>query len=780
MTETSPIVPPIATPLLALLLACGDSGTHAGDASSEGGTAATTSFTATTTDASTSTGAQDTTTGGESSTGEPQPDPPWDPPIREPPCSVDDDPALLVDALAQAGLALDQFHFTEADFAESSQYQNGVLGGDFAFSWLWDTRAEAARAGCFEGRVAGGLDHAADSAHPVANAIRHAAMLVDRPPDDATPLGPGDGFEAALAELCETVVSPCDDARGELPADLAFAVAPIIRALNEGILARLAMDAGPGGDPSFWHAEGGNLALLANGPAPQADDADTRAYMLGLGARARLYRAAAQLAFAVEHTDWSSFAGREGVDYTLATNAGAITVRGGGTDVYDDSDEAVLLLVDLGGDDEHLDRVASNIGPANPVSVAIDLDGADVYHYPEVPHRYDQAGLLVADVDGRAPADGMYGNYTLSDRFRQGAARNGIAMLFDYGGDDDSYASLRGSQGYAHLGVGVLADDGGNDTYVAEANAQGSAQLGIAILFDRGGDDSYRAFTESQGFGFTGGAGVLVDVAGTDRYDCDVGDPMYGGLPVYYSPQRPGTGNTSMCQGAGFGRRNDTSPLSSLSGGLGVLRDRAGDDEYDASLFAQGTGYWEGVGLLADGAGHDAYDAFWYVQGGVAHYAVGILADDGDGNDAYDLERPTSNVTLAGGHDFSLGVLIDDGGSDRYNIISLSAGASNCNGIGLFVDNGGDDEYVAFSELSSGLGNISAECLAARPDAVSIGIMIDAGGVDSYTYPAMPNPDFVVPSEGGLWGWEPAMLPTEHGGGLDGEGPSGVHPEAGG
>jgi hypothetical protein len=685
----------------------------------------------------------------------------------------------LLDALAQADLALDAFTFTQADFAESSQYQNGVLGGDFAFSWLWDTRADAARAGCFEGRVAGGLDHAVDSAHPVANAIRHAAMLVDRPPDDATPLGPGAGFDAELAALCATVSSACDDADGELPADLAAALAPVVRALHEGIAARLAMDGEAGGDPSFWFAEGGNLTLLANGPAPQPDDADTRTYMLGQGSRTRLYRAAAQIAFAVEDVDWSTFAGREGVSFTLPTNAGAIVVRGGGADVYPDDGTAVLLLVDLGGDDEHLDQVASNLGPANPVSVAIDVDGADTYHYPEVPHAWDAPGLLVSDADGRAPSDGSYGNYTLSDRFRQGAARNGIAMLFDRGGDDDAYSSLRGSQGYAHLGVGVLADDGGNDTYAAEANSQGSAQLGIALLLDGGGDDGYRAFTHSQGFGYTGGAGLLVDTDGIDHYDCDIGDPMYGGLPIYYSPQRPGTGNTSMCQGAGFGRRNDTSPLSSLSGGLGVLRDRAGDDEYDASLFAQGTGYWEGVGLLADGAGNDAYDAFWYVQGGVAHYAVGILTDDGDGADEYDLERPTSNVTLGSGHDFSLGVLIDDGGNDKYRIISLTAGASNCNGIGLFVDNGGDDEYIAASELSSGLGNISAECLGARPDAVSIGIMIDAGGVDTYQYPAMPNPAFVVPTEGGVWGWEPAMLPTEHGGGVDGEGQSGVHPEAG-
>ena len=64
---------------------------------------------------------------------------------------------------------------------------------------------------------------------------------------------------------------------------------------------------------------------------------------------------------------------------------------------------------------------------------------------------------------------------------------------------------------------------------------------------------------------------------------------------------------------------------------------------------------------------------------------------------------------------------------------------------------------------------------AARPDAVSIGIMLDAGGTDDYVYPDVVNPNFVVPSNDGTWGWEVFELPTEHGGGVDGADETGIH-----
>jgi hypothetical protein len=718
-----------------------------------------------------------TESGAESETGGPILDPPpWDPEVRPPNCPIDDGDHPLLDlALDAAELDVSTFIFTETDFEESSQYNNGVLGGDFAFSWVWDTRAQPARAGCRHAEIAGVLGEYLNVDHPVAGMIRHLASTIDRPPDDELPFGPGTGFDDALAQLCATVGSSCDDATGELPPALGEALAPLVWALDEGVTARLAMDGSEGGNPEYWRDNGGNMTLLQNGPAPDPGNEGVRAYMLGLGTRERLYRASAQIAFAIEDVDWSRFEGMRDVEFQLQTNAGLVVVRDAASTTWNEEGD-ILLQIDLGGDDEYLGQVASNTSAFNPVSVAIDLGGADTYHYEAVETPYDEPGLVAADSDGRYGGDGQYGNYSLSNQFRQGAARNGIAMLFDLGGANDHYQSLRGSQGYAHMGVGVLFDDGGDDTYHAEANVQGSAQYGIGLAVDAGdGADERRAFTYAQGFGWAGGAGVLVDGGGNDTYWCDIGDPNQGGILMYYSPQMPQTGNSSFCQGAGFGRRNDSSFTQSQAGGLGVLHDVAGDDAYDAGVFAQGTGYWEGTGILSDADGDDRYDAWWYIQGGVAHYAVGMAVDLGDGDDRYNQTRDSVSVNQGSGHDYSLGVLINEGGDDIYRITGLSSGASNCNGIGLFVDNSGDDLYQAISDRSSGVGNISNECLGARPDAVSLGIMIDGGGLDAYEYPDTVDPNFIVPTDSGTWGWEVFELPTEHGGGVDGEDESGIH-----
>ena len=212
-----------------------------------------------------------------------------------------------------------------------------------------------------------------------------------------------------------------------------------------------------------------------------------------------------------------------------------------------------------------------------------------------------------------------------------------------------------------------------------------------------------------------------------------------------------------------------------MSGGLGILRDLDGNDQYEASVFGQGAGYWQGTGLLSDGGGSDVYDAYWYVQGAAAHYAIGILTDAGDGNDIFNGMRPTRNMSMGAGHDYSVGVFINEAGNNEYNLTTLAAGASNCNGVGLFVDNAGNDVYKASSDKNSGLGNVSTECIMDRPNAVSIGIMIDGGGTDNYEYPMS---DYTIPMDNGSWGHKRNGLMSEYGSGLDAEGETGIHAES--
>lgn len=697
----------------------------------------------------------------------------WDPDPVPPGCRADGPAALLDQALELAGL--DRESFTMFDLSQTE-----LLADPFRLSWFTGVRAAPARAGCFEGEAAGLLDAHLASPHPVAGTLRHAAALLDRAVDGPAIRGEATllSFDAALEGLCTGPAGPCGPAAGAVPDDLGRALAPLLAAIGEGLEARAEMVAGGAGGrtPAFWFASGGNHVLGGLG-APDPLDPEQARYLLGETGRRHLYGAAARIAFAVESIDREAFAGRVGVRYDLETAAGWIRVRDGAADLYEDDGTSTLLLVDLGGDDVHRDPAGANRDERNPVSVLLDLAGADAYGYEVVPDPDDRPGVLPSDEAGRngATSAGRVGS-TRSTRSRQGAARNGIAMLFDLGVAADRYESLEASQGYAHLGVGVLFDGGGDDVYLAESASQGAGVFGLGLLIDAGeGNDERRSITNSQGFAYVGGAGFLVDGGGDDVYFCDPGSAG-GGVDVYESAQMTVDGNNSFCQGAGFGMRNDARTLF-LSGGLGILRDRSGDDAYTASVFAQGTGYWQGTGVLSDGEGADHYEAFWYVQGGVAHYAVGILADAGPGDDVFDRDFRTRNMSLGAGHDFSLGVLISSGGNDEFHLGTLAGGASNCNGIGVFVDVEGDDRYLAFSDYGGGMGNIGTEanCRDNRAHLPSIGLFLDGGGADLYEYPDAGHP---TPSEGGAWSYARNGLDTEHGGGVDGAGETGIHAES--
>jgi hypothetical protein len=694
---------------------------------------------------------------------------------RGPRCTVDDGAGpVLQSALEAAGLTLDTFGSSDADFEESGA--GTVLADPMRLSWFPALRAHPARAACFEGTAVWPLDQAMRGKHPVSDAIHRAAALLDRAA--SVPTVTAGTFAAEIDALCTGAASPCGAPSGTMPADVGAALAPLVHALGMGIDARHATDT-PGIDPAFWTNDAGYLLFGFNvDPAVLARPAQFEA-LVGQK-RIGLYAAAAAIARAAESIDWAPFRGRTRVRYDLATAAGAIQLRGGENDTYA-TDQDVLLRVDLGGDDVYRDSAGANRSASNAVSVVIDVAGNDHYGYDVVASPYDRDGLLPADAAGRYQGSSdddcratgaCYGPLSLSVASRQGGARNGIAMLLDLAGDDE-YRSLRASQGYAQFGVGVLFDGGGDDHYLAEAVSQGAAQFGIGLLIDVGcGNDEHRSITESQGFGYVGGAGFLLDDGGDDVYFCDHGDPARGGIRVYGSPQTTVTGNSSFCQGAGFGMRYDPIGLY-LSGGIGILRDDSGDDRYDASVFAQGTGYWQGTGILSDGGGADRYQATWYIQGAAAHYAVGILVDDGPGDDVFDADMPPANMSLGSGHDFSAGVLIDEAGDDTYHVTSLAVGSSNCNGSGLFVDNGGNDHYVITGDYNMGMGNVSTECVDTRPTARSMGIFVDAGGTDVYEAEASTFPR---PANDQAWRYVRSSHPGERGGGADGNGESGVHP----
>jgi hypothetical protein len=336
-----------------------------------------------------------------------------------------------------------------------------------------------------------------------------------------------------------------------------------------------------------------------------------------------------------------------------------------------------------------------------PVSVVIDLSGNDTY----------EAG----------PGEPS-----------QGSGLGGVGVLWDSLGDD-RYRAAERSQGFAQLGAGVLIDAAGNDDYGLGLAGQGAALFGGALLLDREGIDRYEVLRDGQGYGGPGGCGTLVDLSGNDQYEA-VRDPVRAGRP---DPRADDKATTSNAQGAGVGRRGDEPGRKSYAGGIGVLVDVAGNDEYRGGTFCQGAGYWFGTGVLVDGGGDDLHEAVWYAQASGAHYALGTLLDV-SGNDRYALVG-TGGAGLGFGWDFAAGVLDDLAGNDTYSVNRLALGAAMKRSTGIFLDAAGDDTYRC---------EIPSECLGyvdddpawatrdpAQPrwfEGSQVGLFLDLGGHDRY------------------------------------------------
>lgn len=680
--------------------------------------------------------------------------PTWDDLAATVPCALDEGEApLLDDALADAGLSAAEVGYDD-DAWEGASYAD-YLDDSFLLPWFRAAHWDPLRLPCLGGQVSADLDVAATSAHPVASALGVAMGRLDHT-TEAAPIDPDDATQDLI------------DLSG-LPDDLATALTPVIAAIVEAAAARAALAAAAPDDLEQLVSYGHGGVIIDYEAAPDLTDIDVQDWVLGTSGPRVLYDPARVLAFAVEEADLGRFAGTDAT-LQVETELGLFVVAGPGADAPGDLGPVAFYL-DLGGDDAYVHPAGASSADV-PVAVHIDLGGADTYGYEEDDSGDD--GLLPADSDGRYRGDSYYGEFSLSLVGRQGSGRLGVGLLFDLGGGDDSYQSLRMSQGWGQLGVGALYDDGGNDVYLGEAGVQGAASMGIGLLLDAGGNDERRSFAQSQGFGYLQAVGVAWDGGGDDVWYLDPGKEEDGGIVMYYSPQMPGTGNSTFGQGAGFGRRDDTNGAF-LSGGVGALRDVSGDDSYTASTFAQGSGYWQGIGMLLDGAGSDLYDAYYYVQGGSAHYAVGMLLDDGDGDDGLNTRMTPAYMHYGAGHDYSAGVFVNESGDDTYVYGGLAAGASNCQGVGLMVDNDGVDTYNAASTYSTGLGNHSSECdTVSRRKGKSTGLFVDSGGDDD-TYVWVGGDAHPTPENDAVFGVEYEGTADEHGGAVDGDGETGVH-----
>lgn len=430
-------------------------------------------------------------------------------------------------------------------------------------------------------------------------------------------------------------------------------------------------------------------------------------------------------------------------------------------DLADDLDEpslyyAGMKAVQAADDARHafaavletdLDLTAADFDFVTPIGrVVLAGSGADT-------HAYDDAIVLV-DLGGDDRYTGPVGA-TSSPSLP-------ISIALDCAGNDVyNYVSEEvPAQGAGILGAGVLIDNGGNDTYTAGSHAQGVGLFGLGLLFDRDGDDSYTMtlagqgagyfglgyhldgsgndrfyfFGDGQGYGGPGGVGVLANHSGNDQYEAEVYAEK-AGRADYHSG---GKIAISHAQGVGSGRRGDGSDGHNWAGGLGTLIDSSGDDTYLAGNFSVGLGYWYGTGLLFDGAGDDHYKSVYFTQGSGAHFCIGVLIDEG-GNDHHELFE-TGGAGLGFGWDFTVALLLNKGGNDVYSAWGNSMARADIRSNALLVDIGGDDTYL-YPAGTGGRGIAPFRDEYRKRGyrygpydfhANSFGLLLDIGGTDQY------------------------------------------------
>jgi hypothetical protein len=343
-----------------------------------------------------------------------------------------------------------------------------------------------------------------------------------------------------------------------------------------------------------------------------------------------------------------------------------------------------LLLIDLAGNDSY-DNVGATL-EAGYVSIILDLDGDDVVTW----------GTEAAGPGSGTLGTGLWIDLKGNDRYHGGAIGLGSALL----------------------GSGLFWDEEGDDIYRAGALVQGVGHYGAGVFVDAAGNDRYQSDFSGQGYGGPGGIGAMIDLSGDDQYECGgrMPDPAMKRArrhrEVHY---------LSMCQGYGFGLRPE------ISGGIGMLLDRKGDDSYKVDIFGQGGAYWFGLGMLIDGSGDDRYEGFEHAQGESLHLAAGFLGDWG-GNDTYVGYEHAQGV----GIDRAAGVLYDVAGDDSYKSHHESQGAGvKPYGVGILMDKDGDDHYGALRE-SQGYAKPDPRF----PDSQwPIGMLLDLGGVDTFEQP---------------------------------------------
>ena len=204
-----------------------------------------------------------------------------------------------------------EFGIATADLQQAEAIQSGLLIQNNVVDVL---QRSPANAECVGQPMSDALQK--DS---VAALIETAAQLAEMPGRQSD-LDSDSTTEEVLARLCQ---GPCET-NGELPDELAYTLAPLLRAIEAGLYSRAENVTG---GTDWWQQYGGNGLLLSeNEPG---FNPSIQEYRKVLNAdRSIQYQAAAQIAEAVEGIDWNEMAENFDLNFSAQTPYGEIRISG--------------------------------------------------------------------------------------------------------------------------------------------------------------------------------------------------------------------------------------------------------------------------------------------------------------------------------------------------------------------------------------------------------------------------------------------------------------------
>jgi hypothetical protein len=401
-------------------------------------------------------------------------------------------------------------------------------------------------------------------------------------------------------------------------------------------------------------------------------------------------------------------------DFSIDTPFGRVRIAGTGDDEHQTDGRHHLLTLDLGGHDRYFGGAASSDAVNRAVSVIIDVAGDD--HYET---RSTAAWLDRLENGPRGGNPGFCQETAADHQPAFGCGLLGYGFLADLSGSD-RYLCPFGGLGCGLLGHGALLDFAGDDRYRGDTGVLGCGCFGAGVHADLAGTDRYEILHKSLGYGGTSGAGMAVNLGGDDRYLADVKHIKYSWFDDF------GT-QLTLGLGFGYGRRADMGDGHSWAGGMGMLVDGGGgDDFYQCGIYGIGSAYWYALGIFYDDGGNDEYLSDSYSIASPPHFAVGIVIDEaGD-----DIWRGKSSRACGFGRDFSLGWFEDAAGNDIYICSDSAFGIGNLNSLAVCWDKGGNDTWIARSN-SFGQPYMESEHTI-RDLPVNCGLFIDGGGTDRY------------------------------------------------